>query len=115
MSLTPPAPKRFLLGQQNLFSGDVSKVVHDAQAICFPWAEAVPSEISNWFETYGKAYNTAPEYVFIGALATTAAIMGPRSFIKIRDTYREPTNLYVICVGYPGSGKSQAFRMTVTS
>ena len=114
MSQTPPAPKRMLLSQPNLFNGDVSKVAHDVQAICFPWAEAVPPHIYQWFEAYGKAYNTAPEYVFLGAIATTAAIMGPKSFIKVRDTYKEPTNIYIISVGYPGSGKSQAYRMTVS-
>ena len=25
----------------------------------------------------------------------------------------QPTNLFAICVGFPGSGKSQAYRMTV--
>lgn len=108
---TPPA-KRMQL-QPSHFHGDVSKIVQDAQAIQFPWAEAVPLCIYEWFETYAKSHNTAPEYVFIGSLVTTAAIMGPKSFVKVRETYREPTNLFAISVGFPGSGKSQAYRMTV--
>ena len=34
--------------------------------------------------------------------------------MRIRETYHEPTNLYTLCVGYPGSGKSQAYRMATT-
>lgn len=48
----------------------------------------------------------------MGALATCAAIMGPSTCVQVRDIYQEPTNIFAICVGYPGSGKSQAFRMT---
>lgn len=110
---TPPPAKRLLLSFSNTMHADISKVVLDAQAVRFPWKEAVPENIGKWFHTYAKSHNTAPEYVFMGALVTTASIMGPRSFVKVRDTYQEPTNLYAICVGYPGSGKSQAYRMTI--
>ena len=93
---------------------DVSKVVLEAQSVPFPWTDAVPQKIHTWFETYAKSHNTAPEYVFIGALVTTAAIMGPKAFVQVRKTYQEPTNLFAISVGFPGSGKSQAYRMTVS-
>ena len=113
---TPPPSKRFHLFSppHSLFNQvDVGKIVSDAQNIPFPWNEAIPENINQWFTAYGKSHNTAPEYVFIGALVTTAILMGPKSFIKVRDTYKEPTNLYAICIGFPGSGKSQAYRMTV--
>ena len=48
----------------------------------------------------------------MGSVATCAALMGPSTCVQVRETYSEPTNIYAICVGYPGSGKSQAFRMT---
>lgn len=75
MAGTPPAAKRFHLSNS---SAEISKIVADAQAINFPWASALPVKIQSWFEAFGKSHNTAPEYVFIGALVTTAAIMGPK-------------------------------------
>lgn len=109
---TPPPQKRIRL---NPTSGqaEVGKIVTDAQCIPFPWSDVVPEKSRMWFEAFAKSHNTAPEYVFVGALVTTAVVMGPKSFVKVRETYEEPTNLFAICVGFPGSGKSQAYRMTV--
>ena len=73
----------------------------------------MPETISKWFMMYAKAHNTAPEYVFVGAMVLTAVPMGPKCSIKIRHPYKEPTNLLAICIGFPGSGKSQAYHMTV--
>ena len=84
-----------------------------ASSIPFPWNDAVPGKIKEWFEAMGKSHNTAPEYVFVGALVSTAVLMGPHCYVKVRESYREPTNLYAICIGHPGSGKSQAYAMTV--
>ncbi len=112
---SPPAKRLFSpTSHSHITQGDVSKVVLEAQSVPFPWTDAVPKKIHTWFETYAKSHNTAPEYVFIGALVTTAAIMGPKSFVQVRKTYQEPTNLFAISVGFPGSGKSQAYRMTVS-
>ncbi len=47
-----------------------------------------------WLETYGKSHNTALEYVFIGALVTTAMIMRPRSFVKVRDAGNDHSGCY---------------------
>jgi hypothetical protein len=109
---TPPPAKRLQFNSP-LFHGDVSKVILDAQALQFPWAAAMPASIHRWIEAYAKTHNTAPEYIFVGALVTTAALMGPKSFVQVRQTYQEPTNLFAISVGFPGSGKSQAYGMTV--
>ena len=38
---------------------------------------------------------------------------GPQKFCWVRETYKVLTNIFLICVGFPGSGKSQAYRMTV--
>ena len=73
----------------------------------------MPKKVCNWFETFAKAHNTSPEYLLVGSLVTTAALMGPKCIVKVRDTYTELTNLFAICVGFPGSGKSQAYRMAV--
>ena len=39
--------------------------------------------------------------------------MGPDTVISIRETYSEPTNMFTVCVGQPGCGKSQAFRLAI--
>ena len=107
---TAHPPKRIRLLNSTQGQVQVGKIVSDAQSIPFPWTEAVPEQIRNCF---AKSHNAAPEYVFVRALATTAVVMGPKSFVKVRETYKEPTNIFAICVGFPGSGKSQAYRMTV--
>lgn len=74
----------------------------------------MPENIRKWFEAYGKSHNTPPEFLFLGSLITCASIMGPDTCVEVRATYTEPVNLYGISVGFPGCGKSQAFRMTIT-
>ena len=117
MATPPPAkhfqPLRPMSPAYSFSQGEMSKIVTDAQDVPFPWNEAVPEKIRDWFEVFGKSHNTALEYVFVGALVTAAAIMGPKCFVRVRETYQEPTNLFAICIGFPGSGKSQAYNMTV--
>ena len=90
---------------------NVQKIMKKVTAISFPWDDAVPPVLKSWFETLAKAHNTVPEYIFMGAIATCSALMGP-TYVQVRETYEEPVNIYALCVGFPGSGKSQAFRMT---
>lgn len=104
---TPPA-KRY----KSTRLIDAPKIMKDITNIPFPWVEAVPPQIKDWYEAFGKSHNTAPEYLFVGSIVTCAALMGPLTCVQVRETYQEPTNIFAICVGYPGSGKSQAFRMT---
>lgn len=98
MAATPPPAKKnsFVFISSHSAPVTVSKAVGNAQDIPFPWDDSVPQNIKEWFEALAKSHNTAPEYVFIGALVTTA--MGPTSFVKVRDTYLEPTNFYAICM-----------------
>lgn len=112
---TPPPSKRFrpLNTPSRLSSADVTDIILQAQRIAFPWREGVPEKIRIWFETFAKSRNTAPEYVFIGAVVTTAVLMGPKSFVKVGETYREPINIFAVCIGPTGSGKSQACCVTV--
>lgn len=109
----PPPSKRFRPHKTNLSSDDVTEIILRAQKITFPWNKGVPENISNWFEAFGKSHDTAPEYVFIGAVVVAAVLMGPKSFVKVRETYSEPTNLFAVCIGHSGSGKSQSYGMTV--
>ena len=117
---SPSSPKRPRLQSPLLPSqcfshgqGEGDKPIIDASSVPFPWNDAVPEKIRKWFEALGKSHNTAPEYVFVGALVSTAVLMGPDCYVKVRQTYREPTNVFAICIGRPGTGKSQAFAMTV--
>ena len=54
-----------------------------------------------------------PEFLFCGCLTTVATLMGPLSSVKVRETYFEPTNIYLVCVAEPGVGKTQAIRLSV--
>lgn len=112
---TPPPAKRLKstsFNPSNQSLDIAQKIMMDVVNVTFPWEEAVPPNIREWIEAFARSHNTAPEYVFMGTLATCAALMGPSTCVQVRETYNEPTNIYAICVGYPGSGKSQAFRMT---
>ena len=53
-------------------------VAQSAQSTPFPWKDAVPSEVSDWFQAYAKSRNTLPEFVFTAALTTIASLMAPR-------------------------------------
>lgn len=92
---------------------DAIKILRSAQDIPFPWEQSMPEKISDWFTTVARAHNTLPEFMFVTALSTTACVMGPNAFISVRDTYSEPTNMFTVCMGPPGCGKSQAFRLSV--
>ena len=68
----------------------------------------MPKLIADWFKTYAKSHNTPPpEFVFVGAVVTTACIMGADASIEVRATYKEPVNLYALCIGFPGCGSIQ--------
>ena len=112
---TPTAKRsRFQPFGQSSISKDVStQVARTAGDIAFPWKEIMPTNIYKWLETVSKAHNCKEEFIFIGAIAATAAIMGPSTHVKVRETYLEPMSLYAICIAEPGSGKSQAFSISV--
>lgn len=101
-------------------SQSLSETGRDAQNILFPWNDAVTENIKEWFEALAKSHNTAPEYVFVGALIGNNVKCGVNGIqilctLKLEDIIElEPTNLFAVCIGYiSGSGKSQAYRMTV--
>lgn len=113
---SPPGLKRqrLLMGPSiNVSPTHAQEVSQAAQNSPFPWKDAVPEEISNWFEMYAKSRNTLPEFIFTAALTTVAALMGPKVYVRLRKEYPEPVNLFTICMAEPGAGKSQAFRMSI--
>lgn len=111
---TPTAPKRQkFVGSIQVSPGQARSVSQAAQNVPFPWEQAVPSEVAEWFQAYAKSRNTLPEFVFTAAITTVASIMGPKVYVHVRDEYPEPVNLFTICMAEPGAGKSQAFRMSI--
>ena len=105
-------PKRFRTSNgDNEARG--SKLFLEASDISMPLKEIMPVEVSKWMETLADSYNTKFEFVFNAAMAVTSCIVGPDVFVEVRRTYREPLNLFILNVAYPGSGKSQAYRLAV--
>ena len=54
-------------------------MIQVAQAIPFPWEDAVPGRVAAWIECLAKSRNTAPEFVLLGALVSIVAAMGPNT------------------------------------
>lgn len=108
-----PLLKRPRVSQPTVKESDARSILRAAQEILFPWAQCMPEKISKWFNIIARAHNTLPEFIFVSALSTTACLMGPHTIISVRDTYFEPTNVFTVCMGQPGCGKSQAFRLSI--
>ena len=115
MANSVPASKRmkFTSPTHTVSDKKALDIIHTAQGTPFPWKESVPEEISDWFHMLAKSHNTAPEFLFCGCLTTVATLMGPLSSVKVRETYSEPTNLYLVCVAEPGVGKTQATHLLI--
>ena len=109
----PPLKRSRLTPAFSVTDSDAASILHDAQEISFPWEESMPTKISEWFNIISKAHNTRPEFMFVTVLSTTACLMGPDAVISVRETYSEPTNMFTVCIGQPGCGKSQAFRLAI--
>ena len=116
--LTPPHPKRERLSithSANHVSREKALIVtQNAMEHSLPWDDVMPTLVHEWMESFALAHNTRPEFVFMGALVTTAVIMGPKTKVRVCSTYEEPTNIYAICLADPGAGKSQAFRLSIS-
>ena len=106
-------PKRQRFQYLPVSESDARKILRSAEEIPFPWVQSMPQKIVNWFATVARAHNTLPQFMFVTALSTTACLMGPNALISIREEYSEPTNMFTVCMGPPGCGKSQAFRLSV--
>ena len=62
MAASTPASKRMRMASPtNVVSNQKAlDIIHSAQALPFPWKEAVPERISDWFHIVAKSHNTAP-------------------------------------------------------
>lgn len=49
----------------------------------------------------------------MGLLVSTSAVMGPAANVQPFPGYQEPVNLFALCIGPSGSGKSQSLNLSV--
>ena len=112
---TPKCPRLAYTGNPHTITRDsAAEISKRAMSQPFPWSTVVAKDVQDWFEAFALAHNTRPEFIFMGTMVTTAALMGPKARIQVRANYEEPTNMYAICLADPGAGKSQAFRLSIT-
>ena len=78
-----------------------------------PWTGAFDSPVKEYIEIVAKAKNAPPEFVLMGLLVSTSAVMGPASNVQPFPGYQEPVNLFTLCVGPSGSGTSQSLKLSV--
>ena len=57
--------------------------------------------------------NAPPEFVLMGLLVSTSAVMGPAANVQPFPGYQEAINLFALCIGSSGSGKSQSLNLSV--
>lgn len=109
---TPKRPRLAYMGNPHSISREsAAEISKRAMSQPFPWSIVVTKDVQEWFEAFALAHNTRPEFIFMGTMVTTAALMAR---IQVRGNYEEPTNMYAICLADPGAGKSQAFRLSIT-
>ncbi|XP_028418679.1 uncharacterized protein LOC114544164 [Dendronephthya gigantea] len=92
----------------------LANAIKMARAIKFP-LEVFPEPITEWLMALAFSVNTRPEFILIAAISVVSTLMGPKTKLKIRNRYREPCNLFTVCLSEPGAGKSQAFEIAVES
>ena len=51
--------------------------------------------------------------MLLGLLVTSSAAMGPGAFVEPLPGYQEPVNLFALCLGPAGSGKTQSLQLAV--
>ena len=61
----------------------------------------------------GRAINIQPEFLLLKALTITSCLMGPECIFEIRERHQEPCNIFTICLCEPGTGKTQAYKVSV--
>lgn len=79
----------------------------------FPWIGAFGTPMKDHIEIVAKAKNAPPEFVLMGLLVSTSAVMGPAANVQPFPGYQEPVNLFALCVGPSGSGKTQSLNLSV--
>jgi hypothetical protein len=104
-------------GSNRMFTGEIptmkiKEIIHEARNVSFPW-EAISSPVRPWIEAMARAINTQPEFVLLEALTVTSCLMGPDCVFEIRNRHKEPCNIFTLCLCEPGTGKTQAYKVSV--
>ena len=99
---------------QEDFEHEVMKeAVTEAMEEDFPWTGALGGPVGAYIQTLANAKNAPPEFVLLGLLVSASAAMGPNTCIAPQPEYEEPVNLYVVCVGPAGAGKTQSLQLAI--
>ena len=77
---TPKRPRLTSTGNFHTISREsAAEISKRAMSQPFPWSTVVSKDVQDWIEAYALAHNTRPEFIFVGTLVTTAALMGPKA------------------------------------
>lgn len=79
----------------------------------FPWTGALAQHTRKYITTLAHAANAPPKFVLLGLLVMASAAMGPNTTVGLLTDYQEPVNLFVVCIGPAGSGKTQSLHLAV--
>lgn len=75
----------------------------------FEWDSVAPKPVFDYLQTLAHSVSCSPEQVFMGFLAVIPSLLGGKTKLVVRSTYKEPPMLYSACLVDPGAGKSAAF------
>ena len=82
-------------------------------AVTLALEKILPENVAKWITVIAKTHNACPEFLLSGILSSVSSMIGPGIKVRVSKTYAEPVNIYLVNVAYPGSGKSQAYGLTV--
>ena len=91
----------------------MKEAVLEAMGEEFPWTGALAGPTQAYIATLAHAANAPPKFVLSALLATVAVAMGLNTTDGAMGDYREPVNLFVLCIGPGGSGTTQSLHLTV--
>ena len=109
---TVPSNTSWSLFNMNIPHQQLADIIRNARSKDFPLSQFL-KDLVQWFEVMAYSVNTKPEFVLVAAMSVVSTLMGPKTKLSIRPTYREPCNLFTVCLSEPGAGKSQAFELAV--
>ena len=92
-----------------------SRLQRRLSTLSFDYAKIMPENINNFIKHKATSVNTSIGYLLPTILATISYLLTTISYLLTRAkatissvNHVQPTNLYTIFVGYPGTGKSSA-------
>ncbi|CAB4027166.1 Hypothetical predicted protein [Paramuricea clavata] len=103
MSLSNPTTK---IGRQH--EKTWSCLQRRLPTMSFDYEKIMPENINNFIKHKATSVNTSIDYLSPTILATISYLLTRAKATISSVNYVQPTNLYTIFVGYPGTGKSSA-------